>query len=154
MQDKVGQLKTIKTKSKKIMLIAVFTAIAFFILASVGVTYAFLTSSIKKSVGIEFGNLAVAIDYTDNTKQHTTFALSGVETIAPGSNVPLVASITSARKSTNDISGSATASSYLRFRIVIEGFENETLTTPVDAASQQSLDYVAQNVLVKEGITT
>lgn len=136
------------------MLIAVFTAIAFFILASVGVTYAFLTSSIKKSVGIEFGNLAVAIDYTDNTKQHTTFALSGVETIAPGSNVPLVASITSARKSTNDISGSATASSYLRFRIVIEGFENETLTTPVDAASQQSLDYVAQNVLVKEGITT
>lgn len=157
MQDKIKQLNQNNgstCKNKKITIIAVITAVALLICGGIGVTYAFFTSNIRATTEINFGNLAVAVDYTDNTKQHTSFALSGVETITPGQEVPVLASISSARKSINDLEDPASASSYLRFRIVIEGFEDERLTTSVDSASQQALDYVAQNISIASGVTT
>lgn len=143
--------KLIVKRKNKVPIFLIVALITMCVFSTVfAVTYAYLTDSKKTQASFTFGVLTVGVNYTDKSKESTTFGAVVVGDLVPGEDIPLKGSITGLASEVNDLSGDSSVDSYLRLSFGITSYEDDECTVPVSDEIQEEFDAVAKNVEVLE----
>ena len=154
MQKESKNIIKMKAQKRKFLYQIMILLLAFFVVASFSITYAYLTDRANGQGLLNFGILTVGVDYKDSSKTESTFDVSVNSDVVPGVDLPLQGTISGQSKDVNSNGANSNIDSYLRFKVELQAFEDAEGKVPVGEAVQAELDAVASQIKVKETSTT
>ena len=129
------------------VIIVLFVAMFGFIIVTLANSY----NSSVSDADMSFGVLDVKVNYTDTTKQTSTFGLFDVsKRIVPDEPVRLGGVISGKKSDNNEVITNSNLNSYLRFKISLTAYEDKANSIPVDYDVQETLDAVANGVYIDQ----